>query len=301
MKLILMALIILPLTAYAKLNTQSIAPDLNDAQIRQAKGPHLALFDDEVVPNRLLFIAIGGTNSTPAQYSEVLRIAASLGYDVLSVDYPNEVISTVCRERATELDCYDNYRAEIVLGQQLSSIVQVDQKNSILNRIQDLLTTVARKNSARWSSYFQNGQIDWSRVVLAGHSQGSGHAVYLSKMFSVKGVIMTGGPQDYLAKTGPVAWIQKSGKTESSRYFSFLHRDDFFGSEAQIYLARLLLGDSQAPLARVQDTVADDVTAHIILSELQTADPHNALLRPIYPNIWNHLLKSAAQAGALGH
>lgn len=295
MKLILIAFIILPLTAFAKLNTLSVLPGANDSQIRQAKGPHLALFDDEVRPNNLLFIAIGGTNSTPSQYLEVLKIAAGLGYDVLSVDYPNEVISTVCRERATELDCYDNYRAEIVLGQPVSSVVQVDQKNSIMNRIQDLLSTMARNNPARWARYFQNGQIDWAHVVLAGHSQGSGHAVYISKMFAVHGVLMTGGPQDYLTKTGPVAWIQKPGQTESARYFSFLHRDDFFGSESQIFLARLLLGDAEAPIVRVQDTVADEVTAHIIVSELQTPDPHNALLRPIYPNIWAHLLKQAAQ------
>lgn len=295
MKLLLILFTFLPISVLAKLNIQSISPSLNDARIRQAKGPHLALFDESVPANHFLLIAIGGTNSTPTQYLDVLRVAAGLGYDVLSVDYPNEVISTVCRERSKELDCYDNYRAEIVLGQPVSSIVQVDVQNSILNRIQDLLTTVVRQDPARWSVYIENGQVNWSRVVLAGHSQGSGHAVYLSKMFSVQAVIMTGGPQDYLTQTGPVNWIQKPGQTESSRYFSFLHRDDFFGSDSQIFLARLLLGNSAAPLVRVQDTVADDVTAHIILSELQTADPHNALLRPIYPNIWTHIFKQALQ------
>lgn len=275
----------------AEVRVERIAVNGNNSQIRQIKGPHLLFADDTAVSNGLLLISIGGTNSSPEQFAHAHRIAAAQGYLGLSVDYPNEVISTVCRERR-EIECYDNYRAEIVLGLPVSPVVNVDRANSIESRIQDLLTGLVQKDSARWSPYIQaDGSINWQKIVLMGHSQGSGHAVYLSKRHRVHAVIMTGGPQDWLPRSGPSRWILQPGLTPASAYWAFLHRDDFFGSESQIMLARVLLENPQAPLRRIQDRVADGETAQILLSELNTPDPHNAMLRPIYPQVWEHIFR----------
>lgn len=280
----------------AEVRVEQIAVNANNPQIRQIKGPHLLFVDDTAAPNGLLLISIGGTNSSPEQFAHAHRIAAAQGYLGLSVDYPNEVISTVCRERR-EIECYDSYRAEIVLGHPVSPVVHVDRANSIESRIVDLLRGLLRKDSARWSPYVNtDGSLNWQKIVLMGHSQGSGHAVYLSKRHRVQAVIMTGGPQDWLPRTGPSRWIMQPGQTPASAYFAFLHRDDFFGSESQILLARVLLENPQAPLSRIQDRVADGETAQILVSELNTPDPHNSMLRPIFPQVWQHIFQRSVNA-----
>ena len=48
-----------------------------------------------------------------------------------------------------------------------------------------------------WGEQFirDNGGVDWSRTVISGHSQGAGHAAYLSFVLDVDAVLFS-GPQD---------------------------------------------------------------------------------------------------------
>ena len=279
----------------AVIRTQEIAPNINFPEIRQERGKHLAVRDDEVAPNGLLLVTIGGTTSAPVDMSVIQQAAARLGYAALAVDYPNSVISTVCRDRQ-EADCFDQFRAAIVTGQPVSNLVQVDEKNSILFRLKDVFSTMLKREPDVWSRYADaQGQLDWSHVVLMGHSQGSGHVVYMAKLFSVKAVVAVAGPQDYSTVHGPALWILKPGATPADHHYSLLHRDDYFGSDMQIALGRILLNDPQAPIARIQNTLTATETAHIIMSEMKVPDAHISLVQPAFADVWTTLLKRIAQ------
>jgi predicted esterase len=49
-----------------------------------------------------------------------------------------------------------------------------------------------------WAQYLATpDSIDWSNIIVGGHSQGAGHAAYLAKFNSVNRVLLFSGPNDY--------------------------------------------------------------------------------------------------------
>src|SRR5207249_4894448 len=86
-----------------------------------------------------------------------------------------------------------------------------------------------------WKQYIDNNQIQWENIIVAGHSQGAGHAAYLGKRFPVAKVLIFAGPQDYLNNfNAPAGWLSDKSKTAASRYFAFLHVKDPFGFKKQL-------------------------------------------------------------------
>ena len=141
---------------------------------------------------------IVGTGAHATDSRAMDSVFASWGYHVISLDYENNVITTVCSP-SEDSTCFDRYRKEIITGAAVSEKVQVDSTNSLLNRFNYLLRYLVRKDAAgKWNEFFANGKPVWNKIITAGHSQGAGHAAYLGKMFQLDRVLMFSGPQDYL-------------------------------------------------------------------------------------------------------
>jgi hypothetical protein len=192
-----------------------------------------------------------------------------------------------CRKH--QPDCYDFYRREIAFGQNGSPLVAVNHKNSILFRIQSLLQYLHSQNPAVWATFFDGAKIHWDKIVLAGHSQGAGHAAFLAKNFYTAGVILFSGPHDYSPK-GAAPWLLRPSKTPENRFFAFLHEKDFFGLDNQLMACRLLVGDSRAAISEIQTDPVEAKT-QILVSSFEITDPHNALLLPVFDKVWNFLLR----------
>lgn len=275
--------------AWAAPDVIPVPPPATDPNIRLVKGDHLVTADPSASSNGLLVITIGGTNSRPSEFEFVAKLAAALGYRVLSVDYPNEVISTLCQSDR-DATCFDTYRSEIVTGRGTNPRVDVDVTNSIENRVAALFDHLVKANSSIWADLrTPAGELDWSKVVLVGHSQGAGHVAYLGKLHAVKRIIMTGGPHDKTAH-GLARWVTTPGPTSPKRHFAFLHEKDFFGSALQVEVARGLLADPASPIVSVVDSIPSAIDAHIYMTDLQVPDPHNSLAHPRFTNVWKPLL-----------
>lgn len=225
-----------------------VSPEVTGAFIRKVKGNHL--FYESQTPNGLTLITIGGTNSSPQEFKNVHQWALNLGYRVLALDYENEVISTLCWN-VSDFSCFDTYREEIVFGKPVSDLVKVDFNNSILNRLEKLLSYL------KWD-------IDWHKVVLVGHSQGAGHVAYLAKFLPVAKVIMTGGPHDFIKVRGSASWTHKPSQ---AKFLTFIHKNDFFGTES-------VLG------------VSESLGSEVTMTEIPFQDPHNSYNAEIFQNIW---------------
>lgn len=251
-----------------------VFPQDTDKNIRMVKGPH-QVYAAKTRASKVL-ITIGGTNSHPADFKNVHEWALAKGYNVLGIDYENDVSSTLC-QKMTDYTCYDDYRSEIVFGQPLSDLIRVNETNSIAHRILKLLLHL------RWN-------VDWENVVLVGHSQGAGHVAYLAKHFQVSKVIMTGGPHDYYPGHGPADWTLERSETDPSKFYSFLHWQDFFGTEAQIGSSRVLMGDLNAEVVKISDEVPSGAKGQIFISDLPFPDPHNSFTSEKYNKVWDFLL-----------
>jgi pimeloyl-ACP methyl ester carboxylesterase len=115
-------------------------------------------------------------------------------------------------------------------------------------------------------------------VTVAGHSQGSGHAAYLAKLFAVGRVILIGGPQDNFDPE-IAGWVTQAGPTPAGRYYSLVHRKDFFGADLQISVFKALIGGDEEIFSR-----------NAIVSEKPVGDAHMELIQPKFSSEWRRLL-----------
>lgn len=223
----------------------------------QSVGSNVAYWDDQK-SNGLVLVSLGGTNSRPGDLEAFDRLAAELGYRVLALDYPNHVISTACRD-SKQPDAFDHFREEIVEGKPTSELVEVDRAQSIEGRLESALTQL------QWPR-------DWSKMVVVGHSQGSGHAAYLGKIHPLRGVIMLAGPQDEGAR-----WLARPGQTDPLNYVGLLHEKDFFDSQRQARAISTLRQGKTDPQA-------------LIISQETVEDAHMSVIEPAFQEIWRGLL-----------
>jgi hypothetical protein len=240
--------------------------------IKEIKGPHVAYWNPDLSNHKLL-ITIGGTTSKPEDLADFALTAVNLGYHVISIDYFNLVITTECRESKDNF-CFDKFRREIALGAPVSDLMNVDEKNSIVSRLHKFMQYLVA-HDAQWKEFYENGDFKWNKIVLMGNSQGAGHAAYLSKLHEVARVVMVIGPQDHF-KDHPAPWLSQEGATPGDRYYSFLHRDDYFDSKMQI--------------ACYESLCKCHNMNHVIITSRPVQDTHNSLLMPVFREEWERLL-----------
>lgn len=283
------ALLTFILSASSFAVTREIDPHMTSSEVFRIKSHHI-VFEPET-SNGLLLITIGGTGSVASEFKNIHGWAAKKGYTIWGIDYMNLVISTLCQKR-TEVTCYDNYREEINFGTQVSPDVNVNKANSIYSRIEYLLKYLVKTSGEEKLKPFMlpDGTLNWSKVILAGHSQGAGHVAYLAKQFGVRRVIMVGGPHDYLS-WGPPAWILNPTATARNRFFSFLHLKDYFGTYSQLGSSKALMKGEATEVLAIRDDIPQTSSAQIFMTDLPAADPHNSLLNVEFAQVWNFLIK----------
>jgi hypothetical protein len=209
----------------------------------------------------------------------------------VSLDYENNVITVAC---AHSLDpaAFDKYRNAIVTGAPGSDKVTVDPANSILNRFQKLLVyLVAHDPEGGWDEFVAGGKPVWSRIIVAGHSQGSGHAAYLGKMFDVDRVLMFSGPQDYLDDLHrPAPWQAGASATPPSRFFAFLSQNDPFNVQHQVTNCMTLMQLSKVETMAVKPGEPVPGDCHILINDFPKKGAHGSTLSPQFTNVWDYMI-----------
>lgn len=202
---------------------------LTDSAIATVHGPHIAVYDPNAHPRHRLLLFLVGTRSKAASSLPIDTAFARWGYHAISLDYEDNVIVVSCAH-SLDPSAFGRYRQAIVTGAPVSTRIHVDAANSILNRFQKLLVYLVEHDpKGGWSQFLSDGQPVWSRVIVAGHSQGAGHAAYIGKLFKVDRVLMFSGPQDYMDNLHkPAPWQGRTSATPPSRFFAFLNRKDPF-------------------------------------------------------------------------
>ncbi|HTA61940.1 MAG TPA: T9SS type A sorting domain-containing protein [Bacteroidia bacterium] len=227
--LFLSSLFLLSIKNFAQLSTFYVKPHLVDTAYVAAQDSHYVALNTSITSNNLLLVFIDGSGSNTKDYTFFPKLAASLGYHVVSIAYPNSpTVGSLC-DASTDSLCFDKVRQEICYGTPVSNSVSVDTLNSINTRLVKLLQYLAViYPSGNWGQFLSaNNQVVWSNVVTSGHSQGSGHAMYLAKTQSVHRVIMFSGVDDYSTHFNKSAhWLFNTSLTPISNIYSFLHLQD---------------------------------------------------------------------------
>ncbi len=262
---------------------RELSPTVVNSATTQMRGPHqIFRASPQAISQNRLVLTLGGSTSLPTDFRFLQGLAQSLGFDVIGLDYPNMISTLQCVDGVpvdqVDPGCFKKFRDEVVRGVPSSHLVDVPPMDSILYRMDSLLRFLAAEDP-HWLKYFDGTRIDWSKILIVGHSQGAGHAVYLSKMFAVDRVVVIGGPSDGFGPV-PSQWIAQPGATAPERHFGLVHQDDFlFKREIVRPIFQALVG--HAP---------ELVKHNLIISDRQVNDGHNAVLQPSFSEEWKTLL-----------
>lgn len=289
--ILLSALTLLALSTVARAEDKvlRVDPTQTDAAIESVHGPHLVQYDTENSNHRLLVFFVG-TNAHADQAVAIGQTFVSLGYHVITLDYENKILSNSC-VHSPDLSCSDSYRAAIVSGTPGSDLIHVDAANSILNRFQKLLAYLVKEDTGGgWNEFFAEGKPVWNRIVLAGHSQGSGHAAYIAKLYEVDKVLMFSGPQDYSATFDkPAPWESRPSATPPSRFYAFLNINDPFNEAHQLASCEVLMQLGNPQPFMVEPGQAIKGIHHILLADTDVKHAHNSTVSPQYESVRQYL------------
>ena len=290
---------------------RTLSPGAVDPTLAAGEAVHYAINPSAAAtPKGRLVVALPGTGGIPANVREYMRTAAPRGYHVIGLTYPNAVtVADYCSGR--DADCTGNTRREIITGADTSAVVAVSYANSIVGRLTRLLSHLNQSYPAEgWGRFLAGGVPDWSLITVTGHSQGSGHAAYMGKLFNLERVVMFSGPSDY-GNGVPATWLSLPNVTPASRYHGFTHQADELvpyalvrnnwgllglgagGEPASVDGTNPPYGNSRQLFTNaapnpVANTVVQSYVKH--LSPLiDGATPLNAQGVPIYTAVWQHL------------
>ncbi|MEO0322584.1 MAG: hypothetical protein AAF447_06485 [Myxococcota bacterium] len=267
---------------------ETLAPRDTDPAIRTGDPPHrVARAQGE--PSGRLLVFFPGATADPADYQDVLRHAAAGGDDALALAYVNDVrIFAVCA-RDDDPGCQEKLRLEILRGEDLSPHVEVGPADSILNRLTRALESLG------WDRYLEAGAPAWSRLALAGHSQGSGHAAMIGRFDQADRVLLFAG-------TEPAPWTRQPRETPGGATFGFAHEEDpLFSAFPNSWTNLRIPGDptrvdgADPPFGGSQQLVTglptspDDENFHRSpISDGST--PRAPDGTPVYAPVWCHML-----------
>jgi len=212
----------------AQLIERTVLPSQTDSLIDGLDLPHYIYRDTGATPKNRLMVFFPGTNGAPEDYRLFQQTAASLGYHSIGLCYENRnsINLEVC-PLTFDPSCHGRARAEIWLGTDLHDSLAVDGPNSVVYRLLRLIRYLDDAYPDEgWGQYLSGDTaVHWPQLVLAGHSQGGGHAAFGSRLFPVQRVIMFSWI-DWLRPGRNPDWILAPGPTPDSAYYGFIHTGD---------------------------------------------------------------------------
>jgi hypothetical protein len=181
-----------------------------------------------------LLVFLGGGNGSARGPQNIYPVAATQGYRVIGLTYPAAQANS-CHD----LSCYGNAYREVVTGENSpdpggnKTTVGEHPQDSIVNRLVRVLEWAdTHYQNDGWGRYLTTaGTVDWTRVHLAGHSNGSSHSSFMGTLAQFGGVGRIGlfaGPNDGHGGTteadwNPATYIQETEVPTSARYFGLVH------------------------------------------------------------------------------
>jgi pimeloyl-ACP methyl ester carboxylesterase len=283
---------------------REILPSETDSALTQWNEPHIVCTPADSNQRSELFVFLPGTGALPSYYSQLVQTAAEAGLHVIDLRYPNDegVNFEICPNDPDD-NCHQYVRQETMQGVDVSPQVAVDSKNSIEARLQSALTHLAvQAPTEGWEQFLENGSPRWNSIVVAGHSQGGGHAVYFAKLHPVKRVIAFTWVD--VRKRELASWVTNMpSATPAENYYLLWHQDDqpIAGYQPELMTA-LGLDKFGAPVIVEQSAPPYQNTHSLIVITPPPADQiaHNTPVvdfalnfdangEPIYKAAWQYL------------
>lgn len=280
-----------------------VAPLQTDPAISTDLENHVAINPQPAVtPRGKLFVFLPATGGIPVRYLAIQRLGAARGYHSIGLNYPNAVsVGELC-VFSDDVHCHGKVRREVITGEDSSPLGSVLPANSIVNRLQKLLSHLHQQfPNEGWGQYLDQDQIVWSKITLAGHSQGGGHAGMMSKLFAMDRAVYFSSPVDWrVPGNEPASWTALANVTAASRQYGFLHLQDTAALIGGDWAAMGL--DAFGAVTLVENVSSSFGSSHQFATNLtlSSGTPHNSTVldsdtplagngTPLFQAVWQHL------------
>lgn len=279
-----------------------------DPNISWELAGHQVYYNPFCTANNSLLVYLVGSYDNPTSTVKFPALAANNGHHVIVLKYKNDVAAKTACASSSKINCFESFRQEIIYGTSVSDEVTVDSVNSIVNRLSKLIAFLSQNYSAEnWGQFLSSNQVDWSKVIVAGHSQGGGHAAFLAKTQLVKKALFFASPNDYSTfYAKPAAWCSGSWLTPTSSLYGFNNlQDDVvpFAQQKEIWDS---IGFSNSiDTVSVDKVLSPFQNAHFLYTNYDAqsgaSDNHSSMIRdvqtpsindgsPLYEPVWRYLL-----------
>jgi len=205
----------------------NVLPSATNPAITAYNSENFISVDTRLTLRNKLFVFLPGTTGSPNFYKLIVKKAASLGYHAIGLMYPNSSDLYTASTASSDLLEFGRCRQEIFDGTNQTSGVSVDSNNCIKSRLYKLLQYLSVQHpNQNWQQFISNGEIVWANCVIAGHSQGGGHAFYISKKLAVDRAISFSSIDWNSNLNQSAEWVTSTGLTPTSKLYSFNGTND---------------------------------------------------------------------------
>jgi hypothetical protein len=176
-------------------------------------APSLAISSKQVrSTNPICVVYLPGTGGNAYQYIKGLLSSISLldlhliSLSYLSTSYSVLDMNRLCGDinynnNVDMTTCINQLHATVVFGSESSTIWQIHPSDSISHRLLLTLQSLGHLDPS-WKEFFspskthEPSSVRWDRIIIAGHSQGAGHAGYIAATQLTYGAVLLSGIQD---------------------------------------------------------------------------------------------------------
>ena len=220
----------------------TVSPKSTDPGITTALKDHLIYYNTNPVQKKLLYLFLPGTYRDPAECQATNLKAVSLGYHSIGLMYDNLVAVNPLCSATGDITCHSRARREVIDGTDRHPEVHVNYTNSIVNRLYKLLIYLkAHYPDQHWEEFLDGTQPAWSKIIIAGHSQGGSLAGVIGKYYPVKKVILLSAI-DFLKNGKMPDW--QADQTKKGIYYEFINAADELVPYADVLKGWMALGMS---------------------------------------------------------
>ena len=202
-------------------------------------------------PDRIrneVLVAFPGSGGSPERMQRLLTTASFAGYHVIGLAYSNGgSVTDMCKGPEAPA-CHGEVIEERLYGNNTSDKVTVNEDNSARGRLERLLDALhTLRPEHEWGQFMGGGELDWSKIAVAGHSQGGKVAAFLSSdVETARAVLLSATGSAFLGDDGEpflAPWTLEPRATPPSRTFGLWHQGETANAYAPIILDSYAVND----------------------------------------------------------
>lgn len=303
--IILSFTIVASINVFGQLTIKKIKPSTTDATINTFDADsNFVYLNQSISPKNLLLVHLPGSYGEPKRATIFGSLAANQGFHSIGLMYPNvPTVGSFCTNNA-DLTCFENVRREIIEGMDHTSEISIPFNEGIHNRIKKLISYLSiNYPNENWGQYLDgNGEVNWEKIIVSGHSQGGGHAAVMAKYFPLKRALCFSSPKDWNNTIDNVPpWLSSTNwLTNRSDVYVFNHVLDVHEQQVIIWDS-LGLNSYGAPVSVDNSAFPYNSTRQLTTNYVVTSgDEHASTIQdnktpkvnsiPVFEPVWIYML-----------